>query len=268
MGYIFDFKDAIAYQNWAEHKRSDFVTRLEADLMCDMLKPVPRETVLDIGCGIGTSLRILLGKGLDVTGLDPSPYMLDMACRNVKNRVDLYRGFAEDLPFEDNSFNYAVFFTSLEFVDDPQAALQEACRVAKDKVFVGVLNRYAIKGVQRRLKGVFTQSIYNRARFFSVWELKADLKKFVGDVPIRWKTVYHLPLGQGRVAQTLESAKLMQRFPFGAFAGVSAVLVPRFKTRPLTLKYAARQHSPVMSGSGVSGMASDELAPIERKRKP
>ncbi len=258
MGYIFEFKDAIAYQNWSSNKRHAFAARLEADLMCDMLQPLPRETVLDIGCGIGQSLLVLLDKGLDVTGIDPSSHMLDIAYRNLKNRADLYRGFAEDLPFEDNSFNHAVFFTSLEFVEDPQAALKEACRVAKDKIFVGVMNRYALKGVQRRIKGVFTASIFNKARFFSVWEVKAELKNFLGDVPVRWKTVYHLPFGQGRIAQSIESIELMKRVPFGAFAGVSALLVPRFQTRPLTLKYVARQQSPVISGAG--GMATTPLA--------
>ena len=94
--------------------------------------------------------------------------------------MDLYRGFAEELPFDDNSFNHAFFFISLEFVDDPVKSLAEACRVAKDKVFIGFINRYALKGVQLRLQGLFTPSIYNHARFFSVWELKRMARGIIG----------------------------------------------------------------------------------------
>lgn len=217
--------------------------------MCDMLRPVPGETVLDIGCGIGTSLLTLLDKGLNVTGIDPSPYMLDVAYKRVQHRADLYRGFAEDLPFGDNSFNHVVFFASLEFVDDPRAALREACRVAKDKIFIGVMNRYAIKGLERRVKGVFSETIYNKARFFSVWELKAEIRQIMGDVPVQWKTICHLPFSQSGVLQKIESASLVRRFPFGAFAGVSALLIPRFRTRPLALKYAPSKRAGALVGS-------------------
>jgi ubiquinone/menaquinone biosynthesis C-methylase UbiE len=41
------------------------------------------------------------------------------------------------LPFDDNSFNHACLFTSLEFVDDPKKALAEAFRVAKDGCLSG-----------------------------------------------------------------------------------------------------------------------------------
>jgi SAM-dependent methyltransferase len=259
MGYVFNQKDSAAFEKERQDRRHIHIARLEGELMCSMLKPVPGETVLDIGCGIGTSLLTLLDKGLDVTGLEPSPYMLDVAYKRVGDRAGLYRGVAEDLPFEDNSFNLVVFFASLEFVDDPRAALREACRVAKDKIFIGVMNRYAIKGLERRVKGVFSETIYNKARFFSVWELKAEIRNIMGDVPVQWKTVCHLPFGEGKVTRKIESVELIKRFPFGAFAGVSALLVPRFRTRPLALKYA-----PAKSGGALVGSMSTETMNSER----
>ena len=183
MGYVFNFNDAIAYERWFNNKRNKTAADLEIRLMLNMLKPVRGETLLDIGCGTGKSLLPFFEKGLQVTGLDPSPYMIDLAKKKLGNRVDLHRGFAEDLPFDDNSFNYASFFTTLEFVQDPQKALEEACRVAKDKIFIGVLNRYALKGLERRVKGMFKESIFNKARFFSIWELKQIIRTILGDVP-------------------------------------------------------------------------------------
>ena len=41
---------------------------------------------------------------------------------------------------------------TLEFVEDPKKAIEEVSRVTKDRIFIGVLNRYAIKGIQIRIK--------------------------------------------------------------------------------------------------------------------
>lgn len=261
MGYVFDFHDAKNYDEWLRQKRSPFAAEMEMRLLEELLRPVERESVLDIGCGTGGSLRSLLSMGLDVTGLDPSPYALDIAYTNLQQSVDLYRGVAEDLPFEDNSFNHACFFSSLEFVDNPRKALEEAARVAKDRIFVGVLNRYAFKGVERRLKGVFTHSIFNKARFFSIWELKTLARSVYGNMPMKWRTVCHLPGSTGRLACRLENSSLVQRFPFGAFAGLVVALVPRFSTRPLTLKYRAK--SPVGAMGGLAGGINCECASSE-----
>ncbi len=248
MGYVFNFHDAIAYEKWFNKKRNVHKASLETRLMLHMLKPLRNETLLDIGCGTGVSILPLLKEGIQVTGLDPSPYMLDIAYKNIKNRADLYRGFAEDLPFEDNSFNHASLFTTLEFVDDPQKAIEEACRIAKDRLFIGVLNSYALKGIQRRVKGIFNESLYNKARFFNIWELKQMIRKTLGDVPVTWRTVCHLPVGQGKLAGKIEDSSLIQRFPFGAFAGMVVTLVPRFKTRPLILKYQKKPSGETATG--------------------
>jgi ubiquinone/menaquinone biosynthesis C-methylase UbiE len=205
--------------------------------MLDMLKPVRGDSIIDIGCGIGANLLSFVEMGLQATGLDSSPYMLDIAAKNLGNRVDLHRGFAEDLPFDDNSFNYACLITTLEFVEDPQKALEEACRITKDKIFIGVLNRYSIKGIQRRIKGMFVKTVYNRGKFFSVWELKQIVRTVLGDVPISWRTTCQLPVIHGNIASRIEQLSLLQRCPFGAFAGMVVTLAPRFKTRPLPLRY-------------------------------
>ena len=248
MGHVFDFQDAVAYEQWLEIPQNKFIYTLETQLMRDLLKPMRGETLLDIGCGTGACLHAFLDIDLQVTGLDPSTYMLDIALKKLGSRVDLYRGYAEDLPFDDNSFTYATLFTTLEFVDDPQKALEEACRVAKDRVFIGVLNRYAIKGIQRRVKGMFSSSIYNHAQFFSVWELKTIIRRIVGSVPISWRTVCQFPSPAGKFVHNLETNRIVQRCPFGAFAGMVVALIPKFKTRPLAIRYRTKQTTGTATG--------------------
>ncbi len=99
MGYVFDFKDATDYEKWFFSSRNRIAADLETKLTFSMLNPVRGRSLLDIGCGTGARLEPLIKGGLDVCGLDPSPYVLDIAAAKLGNRVELYRGFGESLPF-------------------------------------------------------------------------------------------------------------------------------------------------------------------------
>jgi SAM-dependent methyltransferase len=248
MGYVFNFNDASNYDHWFDKPKNRFIASLEFQLMLDMLKPIRGYSILDIGCGTGASLLPFLDRGLQITGIDPSPYMLDVAGKKVGHRVDLHRGFAEDLPFDDNSFNYACLITTLEFVEDPKKAIEEACRVTKDRIFIGVLNKHALKGIQLRLKGMFTKSIYNRAQFFSVWELKKIIRDILGDVPISWRTVCQFLSASGEITSKIERSGLVQRCPFGAFIGIVFAPVPRYKTRPLSITCRPKHTRDALAG--------------------
>lgn len=249
MGYVFDFRDSRAYANWVSHQCDHWSTRMQSRLMLQMLRPAKGESVLDIGCGTGSAMQPLLETGVSVTGLDPSPYMLALCAERLGQRVDLYRGVAEELPFDDNSFNHAVFFVSIEFVDNPIKAVEEACRVAKDRVFIGFLNRFALKAAQRWHKEAWGGEAFDHARFFSVWELKRLVRTAAGPVPVSWRTVCQIPQAPVRMFQSIEHSELVQRCPFGTFAGLSATLMPRFRTRPLAIRYIPENARPAVAGS-------------------
>ncbi len=236
MGYIFDFNDARSYDTWFEKAGNRHFFELEMELLSAMLNPCPGQRLLSIGCGTGKCLEYFLKYDMQLTGVDPSPYMLDIARDRLKHKVDLHRGFAEDLPFDDNSFEYAVFFTSLEFTQMPAKAIEEACRVAKDMVFIGVLNKYAPLNIMRKIKNLFISNIFSNARFFGVWELKHIVAAILGDVPVSWRTILHFPWASGRISSSFERLYLMQKIPFGTMIGMKITPVPKFKTRPLSLK--------------------------------
>ncbi len=236
MGYIFDFNDAKSYDKWFEKARNRYAFELEMGLLSNMVTLLPGKRLLSIGCGTGQCLKYLLKYDMQLTGVDPSPYMLDIAGERLGHKVDLHRGYAEDLPFDDNSFEYAVFFTSLEFTQMPAKAIEEACRVAKDTVFIGVLNKYAPLNIARRVKSLFVTNIFSRAHFFSIWELKQILFAILGKVPVSWKTTLHFPWASGKTAFFLENLFLMQKLPFGTMIGMRIIPVPKFGTRPLSLK--------------------------------
>jgi SAM-dependent methyltransferase len=248
MGYIFNSNDAAVEEKWFDEPKNKSAIDLEERLIINLIRPLRGETVLDIGCGTGANLLPFIEKGLSVTGLDPSRSMLDIASKKLGNRADLHIGFAEDLPFDDNSFHHACLIRTLEFAEDPWKAVAEACRVAKNSIFIGLLNRYSLRVTRLRVARIFTRSVYNHAYFFSLCELKQMIKTISGDVPVSWRTICHFSRANGTISRKIESSELLQRCPFGAYAGMSVTLVPRFRTRPLELPCESETPSGAVAG--------------------
>ena len=178
--------------------------QLERALIKRYLEPRPGERLLDIGSGTGIHLEWFRELGLQVTGLDASPYMLEQARSRLRGGADLHLGWAEHLPFEDNEFDLATLINTLEFAEDPEKALAEAFRVTNRRVVLGVLNKYALMAMHRRLRGLLEDTIYCQARFFSVWELKEMIKKIMGPISIQWGTALFFPPTLGKITRSVE----------------------------------------------------------------
>jgi ubiquinone/menaquinone biosynthesis C-methylase UbiE len=96
------------------------------------------QKVLEIGCGTG-NLAILakrLHPRTEVVGLDPDPKALARARRKAGRRglpVQLDRGFAQELPYPDASFDRVLSAFMLHHlgVDEKEKALREVRRVLK-----------------------------------------------------------------------------------------------------------------------------------------
>ena len=265
MGYVFDFKDALAYDSWCRKQCNTYTFQREIELLMEQMNPLRGNSLIDIGCGTGKNFKPLLDFGLNVTGIDPSPYMLDIAKKTIGNKVDIKRGYAEELPFEDNEFNHACLITTLEYTENHTLAIEEACRVAKDNLFIGVLNKYAIKGIKRKIEGKLTSTIYSKARFFSIWEIKKTIHKLVGDVPISWKTVNIYPGKSGKLISSIENIDLVKKIPFGTYAGIVVTLNPKFRTRPLPLKKENGFKANSKRREGFAGFNEKQIDKISKK---
>lgn len=93
--------------------------------------------VLDVGCGSGEFLAMLVGLGADAAGIDPAPAMVDLA-RATGAEVCL--GEAEHLPWPDATFDVVTAVNALQFADDTDAALAEFARVTVPGGFVAIAN--------------------------------------------------------------------------------------------------------------------------------
>jgi ubiquinone/menaquinone biosynthesis C-methylase UbiE len=113
------------------------VARLEVqhvvDLTLENLAGV--KTVLDIGTGSGLFAENFSARGLAVTGIDANPEMLP-AARHHAHSGAFQEAVAEELPFEDGSFDLVFMGLLLHETDDAQTALSEAHRVASKRVAI------------------------------------------------------------------------------------------------------------------------------------
>src|SRR5918994_3634357 len=98
----------------------------------DFAAVAPGQRVLDVGCGPGAltaELVARLGAG-SVSAVDPSePFVA--AARERHPDVDVQRAAAEQLPFEDGSFDAALAQLVVHFMADPVGGLREMARVTR-----------------------------------------------------------------------------------------------------------------------------------------
>jgi len=83
--------------------------------------------ILDVGCGTGANLEMLSQFG-KAEGVDVSDDALEF-CRG--KGLNVQKGLAERLPYEDNSFDVTTALDVVEHLDDDLAGLTEMFRVTK-----------------------------------------------------------------------------------------------------------------------------------------
>ncbi len=97
-----------------------------------------RGRILEIGVGTGANLPHYHAE-TEVTGIEPFDGMLDKAAKRLEQlqasganpRVALEQASAEDLPYEDHSFDQVLVFLVLCTIPDADLAVREAARVLK-----------------------------------------------------------------------------------------------------------------------------------------
>jgi ubiquinone/menaquinone biosynthesis C-methylase UbiE len=92
-----------------------------------------RGRTVDLGAGTGANLDLFPEAVSELVMAEPDPHMLKQLRAKAADRggVEIVAASAQDLPFDDSSFDTAVFTLVLCTVPDPEAALREAARVLK-----------------------------------------------------------------------------------------------------------------------------------------
>jgi demethylmenaquinone methyltransferase/2-methoxy-6-polyprenyl-1,4-benzoquinol methylase len=106
----------------------------------------PDDTVLDVATGTAAvALELVRQTGCSVVGVDQSREMLDEARRRLllaaeTKRVRLVEASAQDLPFEDGSFDGLTAAYLLRYLDDLPVDLRELARVLRPGATAALLD--------------------------------------------------------------------------------------------------------------------------------
>jgi ubiquinone/menaquinone biosynthesis C-methylase UbiE len=138
---------------WARYVAKSFVSVVER-------WGVSSGRVLDVGTGTGM-LAIEFAKGIptvEVVGLDLSDVALELARDNAQksrasSRVSFERGDAEDMPFEDDTFDLVISGNTLHLLKNPVRMLNEIQRVLKPG------GRFLVSDFRRSWLGILTEHV-------------------------------------------------------------------------------------------------------------
>jgi len=219
------------YDAWYETPLGTLSDRLEKELVFSLIDVEAGEKALDLGCGTGNYTIELAKRGADVVGIDTSEEML--GCARIKaQKADIKASFkaadAMNLPFPDSSFDAVLSNGLLCFLKEPEKALMEMHRVLKPggRVVVGVLNRWSPWALFRRIKGLFKDTIYNKARFISPPELERMLRIAGFEIKEVKTCLFFFPINNKvylKIAAPFERLDRVLIPRTGAFLAISAV---------------------------------------------
>ena len=155
------------YEAWFSNNRFVYESELEA-----VKQLIPANCKgLDIGVGSG---RFATPFGIK-HGVDPSN---EMASYARKLGIEVRDGIAEDLPYSDSEFDYALMVTTVCFLDDIMTAMKEANRVLKPdgSLIIGLIDRESPLGkIYQKYKK--DNPFYKVATFYSVEEILSNMRK-------------------------------------------------------------------------------------------
>lgn len=115
--------------------RASLQRRVETPLLIDTPGSLAGKRVLEVGCGRGVGVVILLSLGAGhVTGFDLDPKMVALAHKRLANygeRAQVFVGDAESVDLPTESFDAVVEYGILHHVPNWEKALIEIARVLK-----------------------------------------------------------------------------------------------------------------------------------------
>lgn len=139
-----------AVSNWYDDVVSDSDSYQNKVILPNVLRILsikPKQKVLDLACGQGFFARHFAKGGGDVTGVDISPELIEIAKKDSPNEVRHEVSSAEDLSiFANSSFDVVTIILALQNIEKISQVFKECKRVIKkDGRVVIVLNHPVLR---------------------------------------------------------------------------------------------------------------------------
>lgn len=202
---IFD-RIAGSYDQWYRSPLGKLCDDLEKKAIFSLADVKEGDRALDASCGTGNYAIELVKRGAKVIAVDSSKEMLKIASQKFireKENLDIEFKLADirNLPFPSDSFDLVLLVLGLEFVTAPEQAIKEMLRVLKPdgRLVIGILNKYSAWTLVRWIKSLFRESIWRKASFLSVRQLRgllsqkgcdsAEVLRSIYFPPANWKSI-------------------------------------------------------------------------------
>lgn len=167
------YDDVLTAQTWWSWIYMHIFWRVDdnkiARIVLDMIPDEFQGTILDlpVGTAVFTAEKYLRMQNAEITGLDYSPEMLEIAKRRAREvglkNLTLIRGDAGNLPFEDNRFDAVLSMNGFQAFPDKEQAFAEVFRVLKTGgLFCGC---FYIKG-ENRIGDWIVRNVLDRKGLF------------------------------------------------------------------------------------------------------
>ncbi|MCL5028544.1 MAG: class I SAM-dependent methyltransferase [Bacteroidetes bacterium] len=164
-------------QNADRLRSAERVERLNVSQVVDTcLSGNNIKSILDIGTGTGLFAEKFHERGIKIAGVDVNPLFIEEAKKYLPD-AEFKVASAENLPFDDASFDAVFYGVVLHEVDDFNKTLAEAKRVSRLKAFI-LEWQYKTEDfgppIDHRLKPEFVKSLSEQNGFKNFKEVKLD----------------------------------------------------------------------------------------------
>lgn len=145
-------------------------------------------TLLDVGCGNGTFLSMVLNKfDVEVSGIDISSGMIEKNKELLDGRADLKVGDSEHLPWNDGSFDIVTCNASFHHYPNPDLVLKEMRRVLRPDGILMIADPFTPNEILRFFLNILIKfSKSGDVRIYSRKEMQGLLEKG-GFTLIKWE---------------------------------------------------------------------------------
>lgn len=130
-----DIKKKMAKEVWTSHSYYDVASLASEDMKHQgmrVLKELARSAkkIVDLGCGEGTRLSLILPKNTEGTGVDISATAVSLG-KSRYPTIKFIQADLESIPLESGSFDLVYSAYVLEHLSTPEKVLTEAVRLLK-----------------------------------------------------------------------------------------------------------------------------------------
>lgn len=189
---------AYVSNNHNKHTESNWLYRKHLESFYARLMEVVGETecdsLLDAGCGEGFVVDFLASAYPDMklTGVDVDEQAIEFAKEHFGEKARFRAGSVYKLPFSDKSFDTVLCSEVLEHLEDPNRAVGELKRVARNFVVISVPHEPYFQWLNNVGKFLRLSRDPGHVNFWTSKTFQAFIRAHFDDPTFSWKQLYQI----------------------------------------------------------------------------